>query len=222
MKYQWSASALLLVLALSPMSLASAATIIPITGTADFFSQSDYDFAFTGSGGGHSVSASSGTDDALGPLVCSPNQPCSVFLPTGDPWGHNWPGISAGQLDGINADFLFGTLQLSFTAPENLSTTTVKGVISGDVTGMKCSDLILCQSYGPLWSVAVSGAGNLALDGYQSDNLDIIVTAQLTFAGTATLVPEPSTLAIFGSGLLGIFLRPRPARTTPAGGGETL
>jgi len=185
----------------------SAATATPITGTADFESQSTYFFDFTGSGNGHSVSASSGTDDAAGPLVCSTHQVCSLFLPTGDLWGHNWPGSSTGQLDGTNADFLFGTLQLSFVAPvfgNDPANLTVPAVISGDVTGMKCTDLILCQQYGPLWSVAVTGAGNLNLLGFQSNNQDIIITAQFAFAGAAVPVPEPTTLAMLGAGLLGI------------------
>ena len=124
-------------------------------------------------------------------------------------------------LSSMTADFLHGFSGFTFIAPpfvEGNFSAIVPGLFSGTLTGMRCHpiDNNLCATATPLWEVNIVAHGDVFLSGFGTTlgekPVEIFPGANMDFTGTATVVPEPSTILMIGSGLLGVSGLPRRKR----------
>jgi len=158
-------------------------------------------------------------------VTCSQGALCTVpdqFIPT-TPSDLLRPGFfSGGTVRGVVADTLGSGQGLTFssfsftagTNPNNFGSGTV--TFSGDLTGyvffpIGCENTQTCVGVGPqVFDLHISGSGVGTASGESAGpGLDGIEQFDFTFHGTATgtitpVVPEPSSLLLFGSGLTGL------------------
>ena len=84
---------------------------------------------------------------------------------------------------------------------------TAPATCHGGFTGYACEgDFTFCLGPPfPVWQIVVQGEGSVTLSAGQ-DSFPIIGYGSMGFhhAGTATPIPEPSSFAMVGSGILGI------------------
>jgi hypothetical protein len=63
-----------------------------------------------------------------------------------------------------------------------------------------------------LFALAFKGSGTMTLTGVSLNGMDYVQAASVSFAGTATTVPEPGSLLLVGSGLASIIRMRRKAK----------
>lgn len=129
------------------------------------------------------------------------------------------PGeFSGGTIDGIKADSLTGGITFSGTSfvlgsdPNNLGSGQVSfsGNIKGFVftpVGCEMTDAAPPCVEAQVFNVHLTGTGTVTLFGEPAgDNgLSNIDAVGYTLTGTATVVPEPSTLLMFAAGIPGVL-----------------
>lgn len=119
---------------------------------------------------------------------------------------------SSGSLGNIAVQFLDPTLTLKGSAFYSGATSmSVPMTVSGTIIGYQ---LINCDPSGAECSLGqqeftlhISGSGTGTLNINPDGGFGIIQGVSTNFTGTATTVPEPISLVLTGTGLLGIFLR---------------
>jgi hypothetical protein len=125
--------------------------------------------------------------------------------------------FSGGTVGGVTADTLGSLGGLSFsgfsftagTNPNNFGSGPV--TFTGDLTGfvflpLGCENTQTCTAVGPqVFHLHLSGSGTGRASGEViGQGLDGIFLVDYTFHGTATTVPEPSSLLFLSSGLTGL------------------
>ena len=188
-------------IALAFVLLASAvrADTVAITGTANAISSPGWTFTFSGPGVslfGRVVGVTN-LDLQCSTSSCEPDAVVETLF---DP--EQGGDSESGTIDGLTANFTPGLL--NFTAG---SITLQTGhalypvTFSGELTGyhLPCP---LCPLGPPLWMVTLSGSGTVDFD-FSCDQSNVCMSndAAYSLVGTATFVPEPSTLALLVIGL---------------------
>jgi PEP-CTERM motif len=177
------------------------------------------DFFIAGPG----LSLSQGTPD--GPIsigFCTVDTVCNFSYSIGNAstFCSYCLGFSGGSLGTTTADFLDASLTFTGSAfyPGGLSTMSVPMSVSGTIIGYKlvsCTDGVGC-SLGPIvFDLQISGSGMGTVTFLP---VDTIAGIRTSFTGTATVVPEPTSLWLMVTGLAGLLLRKRsgpPANMTP-------
>ena len=89
---------------------------------------------------------------------------------------------------------------------------------------LQLGDFIAYQDLGggvqgpQMFNLKITGTGTMTLDSFATGNGSYVIdSASVQFNGTATVVPEPSSLTLLGSGLVGlaglIKMRLRPVES---------
>jgi len=144
--------------------------------------------------------------------LCTPGALCTI--PPKDIPTNLFFGFSGGEVGGVTADILMGDLtfsSFSFIAdPDGDSSgpVTVTGEIKGYVhLPLGCDALGTCTTdIGPqVFDLQISGTGIGTASGIFTPDgeLDVIHAIEYRVSGTATTVPEPSSLLLLSSGLIG-------------------
>jgi hypothetical protein len=217
-----SASVLLMLLSLSPVL--AQADAIPFTGTANFGGDQQ---SFLLSGPSLLLSSAAPGATAAPFLACSPGTPCdptwtvSAFFTLSS-------GFSSGTVGTLSAQTLSGFLTFPgepFIAPVfpvgvSDNEVTVPVSLVGAIRGYEFLPpgcLSDCTG-NPVFDLALTGTGSVTLHGFAGSSeppgsdVDRFRFAHWTFSGEATVVPEPSTVVLLGSGLAYAAVRLRKRR----------
>lgn len=211
-----------LVCVLTTIASADSITGIPITGVAQYgavgcgggcFSNGYFQI------GGPGLSLSLGTPDGPGSIgVCTVGTLCNVSfvinLQNETPFCYYTPGCSLGTLGSKTSDFLVPSLKFTgsafYSGQDQLTARmSVKGTIIGYQL-VDCSPPGVDCKLGPrLFSLRLVGRGEGSVPMVRLDSHGDILGNITTFTGTATVVPEPASLMLTGTGLLGVWIKKR-------------
>ena len=153
----------------------------------------------------------------FGPVTCSQGALCTIpaqFIQT-TPSSALDPGeLSGGTVGGVTAYTLgvgegLAVSSFSFTAGPNLGSGPV--TFTGDLTGyvflpLGCeAQLGSCTAVGPqVFDPQLSGSGTGTANGLAFPGApEVVLGVDYTFSGTATTVPEPPSVLLLSSGLIG-------------------
>jgi len=139
-------------------------------------------------------------------VVCAPGPTCTI--PLQDIPANNFqPLFSGGTVGGVTADTLVGSLtfsSFSFTAEPDVDNNGPV-TVTGDITG--CVDAIgTCNTDvgSQVFHLQISGSGTGTASGVLlTDGTDVIHGVEYTISGTADTVPEPLSVLLLSSGLIG-------------------
>jgi hypothetical protein len=200
------------------LSCFASADSIPISGVA-YFGAPEGNCCFNGdfSIGGPGLSLLQGTPD--GPAfigACDLGTVCDFSYSIGSAatFCIYCLGFSEGSLGTKTADFLDPSLTFTGSALfTGASSMTVPMTVSGTIIGYKlvnCSPVGSSCSLGPMvFDLHLSGSGVGTIT-FVPDSGEMRGVST-SFSGTATVVPEPASLFLMGTGLVGVLLRKRKA-----------
>jgi hypothetical protein len=196
---------------ISVLASADSVSNIPITGSArQGFGQTTGDFNITGP----SLTLVQGV--GVGPSTigfCTAGAVCDFSFSIGNS-NASCPfcfGLSSGTVGNKSAPFLDPSLLFTgsafYTGPTNsiLVPFTITGTIAGyQLVNCTVPDANGCSLGARIFTLRIVGHGT----GHPVfDALGDIVGINATFSGTATVIPEPISLALTSTGLLGIWIR---------------
>jgi hypothetical protein len=193
------------------LSGSAVADTFTFTGSA-FLDENNTDFDLSGPSFLIGSSRFGGPSNFFG---CTEGTLCTIpqqVIPT-IPSFLNGPGEnSTGTVGGVKADTLLGALtfsSFSFIAdPDAISAPPV--TVTGDLMGyvflpLGCEADFSCTAVGPqVFDLQISGSGTATFS--DSPRAPLVIHGfEFTFSGTATTVtPEPSSLVLLSSGLIGL------------------
>jgi hypothetical protein len=169
------------------------------------------DFSITGPG----LSLFQGTPDGPNEIgACTVGAVCNFSFSIGS-WSSCCLGFSSGTVGNKTADFLDTSLTFTGYAFDSGATSiSVPMTVSGTIVGY---ELINCDSSGAECSlgpkeftlhISGHGTGVFTMD----EEGRAIYGVDSSFTGTATTAPEPISLVLTGTGLLGILIRKKVMR----------
>jgi hypothetical protein len=115
-------------------------------------------------------------------------------------------GQSLGALNGISPDYFSG--QITFTgsaiSPAAGYTFTAPVTFQGQIQGNNLEMGPNGDFLSPLWDITVAGSGTVTV--YRNVAVSSVIGESYTFTGTATIIPEPSSLCLLMTALGGLAL----------------
>jgi hypothetical protein len=198
-------------------SLASANSI-PITGVAVQGQPGgnccfNGDFLISGPG----LSLAQGTPDGPNEIgVCAMDAVCNFSFSIGS-WSACCLGFSGGSVGNKTAEFLDASLTFTGSALYSGGTSiSVPMTVTGTIVGyelINCTDGIDC-SLGPKeFTIHIDAHGTGVFTMNPEGSSSAIYGVSANFTGTATTTPEPISLVLTGTGLLGILIRKKVMQT---------
>lgn len=218
MKVRRLGPVLLIGLAIATLNGAAHADGVPITGTAGEFPAVDATFAFSGPG----ISVFSTTVDfPQSPvLVCNLGSFCNMTIAVPSAVNFDGPGFlavsdSMGSVLGMAVNAIGGGLIFAGSAfiPTTLANNTISVpvALAGTIQGFNVTDCPGTCTFGnPIWNLLISGTGEATFSAFP--NTGDFADVQYTFSGTAINTPEPASLLLLGTGLLGVACYRRRAK----------
>ena len=201
------------------VSLAFAGSVtIPITGTASKGSAITLgDFNINGPG----LSLIQGLPDGPGTIgLCHTGSVCNFSFTinaSGSAFCQYCLFYDSGSLGSQKAEFLVPNLTFTGSALyAGGSSISVPMTVSGTIVGyelVNCSGETNC-SLGPVafeLSIVGQGTGKFTMQS-ETGSVSVILGVQNSFTGTATVVPEPISAVLAGTGLAGILIKTKIAQ----------